>query len=49
VSANRRHLEHGGRPYFYLADTSWKLLTAPTEAEPDWVLILRAASGRSSG
>ncbi|HEX2517115.1 MAG TPA: DUF4038 domain-containing protein, partial [Chloroflexota bacterium] len=33
VSENRRYLEQNGRPFFYLADTAWKLFTAPDEAD----------------
>jgi len=45
VSANRRYLEHDGKPFFYLADTSWKLLTAPNEDEVDLYLRTRKGQG----
>ena len=45
VSPNRRHLVHDGRPFFYLADTAWKLLTAPTEAEAARYLRTRKEQG----
>ncbi|HEX2036204.1 MAG TPA: DUF4038 domain-containing protein [Chloroflexota bacterium] len=45
VSANRRHLEVDGRPFFYLADTAWKLLSVPTEAEADIYLRTRQEQG----
>ncbi|HEV2126373.1 MAG TPA: glycoside hydrolase family 140 protein [Chloroflexota bacterium] len=45
VSANRRFLEHSGKPFFYLADTSWKLLTAPSEEEADFYLRTRKEQG----
>lgn len=45
VSANGRALEHDGKPFFYLADTSWKLLSVPTEAEADHYLRTRQAQG----
>jgi hypothetical protein len=45
VSANRRYLEHEGTPFFYLADTSWKLFTAPTEQEADLYLRTRKEQG----
>src|SRR5688572_23750437 len=45
VSANGRYLEHDGRPFFYLADTAWKLLTVPTEAEADLYLRTRKEQG----
>jgi hypothetical protein len=47
VSANGRFLEHSGSPFFYLADTSWKLLTAPTEAEAAEYLLARKEQGFS--
>jgi len=45
VSANRRHLLVDGEPFFYLADTSWKLLTVPTEEEADLYLRTRKEQG----
>jgi hypothetical protein len=45
VSANRRYLEHDRTPFFYLADTSWKLMTAPTEEEADFYLRTRKEQG----
>jgi hypothetical protein len=45
VSANRRHLVHDGRPFFYLADTAWKLLTGPTEEEARHYLRVRREQG----
>jgi hypothetical protein len=45
VSANGRYLEHEGKPFFYLADTAWKLLTVPTEAEADVYLRTRKEQG----
>ncbi|HEU5314927.1 MAG TPA: DUF4038 domain-containing protein, partial [Chloroflexota bacterium] len=45
VSQSRRYLEHDGRPFFYLADTSWKLLSVPTEADVDHYLRTRKEQG----
>ena len=45
VSANGRFLEHDGAPFFYLADTSWKLFTAPTEKEATEYLRVRKEQG----
>ncbi len=45
VSASGRYLEHDGRPFFYLADTSWKLLTQPTETEAETYLRIRRDQG----
>ena len=45
VSENRRYLEHDGRPFFYLADTSWKLLSVPTEEEAEHYLRTRKEQG----
>jgi hypothetical protein len=45
VSPNRRYLEQDGTPFFYLADTSWKLLTVPTEEEADLYLRTRKEQG----
>ena len=45
VSANRRYLEQDGKPFFYLADTAWKLLTIPTEEEADLYLRTRKEQG----
>ena len=45
VSANWRYLEHDGKPFFYLADTAWKLLTVPTESEAEHYLRTRKEQG----
>jgi hypothetical protein len=47
VSENRRHLVHDGRPFFYLADTAWKLFTAPSEDEARHYLRTRREQGFS--
>ena len=47
VSENRRYLEQNGRPFFYLADTAWKLFTAPDEADARHYLRTRQAQGFS--
>ncbi len=47
VSGNRRYLEQNGRPFFYLADTAWKLFTAPDEADARHYLRTRQAQGFS--
>lgn len=47
VSPNHRYLEHNGAPFFYLADTSWKLFTEPTLEEADLYLRTRKEQGFS--
>jgi hypothetical protein len=45
VNARGRYLEQDGKPFFYLADTTWKLLAAPTEEEADLYLRTRKEQG----
>lgn len=46
VSANGRHFETtGGKPWFWLGDTAWSLLTAYTPQEEDRYLAARAKTG----
>jgi hypothetical protein len=47
VSPNRRYLEHDGKPFFYLADTAWKLFTAPSESEAQNYFRVRRDQGFS--
>ncbi|MYC47367.1 MAG: DUF4038 domain-containing protein [Chloroflexi bacterium] len=46
ISPNRRYLlDSDGRPFFYLADTAWRLLYRLDRAETDHYLCDRAAKG----
>jgi hypothetical protein len=47
VSDNGRFLVERDRPFFYLADTAWKLFTAPSEEEARHYLRTRKAQGFS--
>ncbi|HTH47629.1 MAG TPA: DUF4038 domain-containing protein [Candidatus Limnocylindria bacterium] len=49
ISASHRFLEdHAGRPFLYVADTPWHLLTRLTPAEMDRYLSTRATQGFSA-
>jgi hypothetical protein len=45
VSANRRYLEAGGKPFFWLGDTGWLLLGKLNREETEHYLATRAAQG----
>ncbi len=45
VSVGGRFLEHDGTPFFYLADTAWKLFTVPSLAEAEHYLRVRREQG----
>lgn len=45
VSANHRYLEAGGKPFFWLGDTAWLLLSRLTREEAEHYLATRQRQG----
>jgi hypothetical protein len=45
VAANHRYLEAGGRPFFWMGDTAWLLLSRLNRAETEHYLSTRKAQG----
>ncbi|MCP3729490.1 glycoside hydrolase family 140 protein [Sphingomonas sp. MG17] len=45
VSANHRYLEAGGKPFFWMGDTAWLLLSRLNREETDFYLATRQRQG----